>query len=79
MRESLSAELRPFIDQYIHSFAQLELLLFVSSDPVRWVTVAQAARAMCLSEEATHGFFETMRGAGLLEYGADCGYRFAPQ
>src|SRR3970040_144811 len=77
MPESISPDLRRFINEHIGSIAQLELLLLLASDPAKTIDAEEASRVFYVTVDAARAFLETMAADGLFAAEPGGEYRLA--
>jgi hypothetical protein len=68
--EEIPAQLKLFLEERIHSVAQLELLLLLRGDPAKAWTLDEASRALAVPAEMAASQLGELQVAGLLSAAA---------
>ena len=66
MADPISRDVKRFINNHLHGFSQLELLLHMRDSPNEWLTAEVAARELRLGHEQAADLLEDLRSRGLL-------------
>jgi hypothetical protein len=74
----LSDDLRLFLARYVHSIAELELLLLLSASPDRWWSAAEVYKVVLSNEELVGRTLETFSQLGLAGKSETGTYQFSP-
>jgi hypothetical protein len=78
--EEIPTQLQLFLEERIHSVAQLELLLLLRSNPAKAWTLDEASRALAVPAEMAGSQLGELQVAGLLEsMGNPSSLRYRPQ
>jgi hypothetical protein len=79
--DEIPAQVRLFLEERIHSVAQLELLLLLKNDPGKAWAAAEASRALAVPGEMAAAHLSELQGAGLLASsgGLEASFRYGPQ
>ena len=75
----LSEDVLGFLEQHIDSVYQLELLLYLRTEPTRDWTAQAVAERLHLLPESVRATLGTLCSSGLLEQGPNSTYRFSTQ
>jgi hypothetical protein len=78
--DEIPSHVRQFLEERIHSVAQIELLLLLKKDPARTWTAPDASRALAVPLEMAATHLAELQTAGLLSMvsASLAGYRYQP-
>ena len=81
MSDEIPPSVFKFLQNQIHSIAQLEILLAIQSDPQKAWSITEAAKTLYVPPQNAYSVLESLRTMGLLASSGvpDPEYRYSPQ